>query len=143
MTNIKTKCVPPETTHLFTRRFPPNNDTEKTAYPRVQGNLIDRILQRSGSCTQPLIPSRQVLASHLDARRLLKQLFTYTFRTCPVQTQPFVESVLKSATIRMDQPIDQLMIDRKRDIVEESSVGNCRRCQSRVKATEDFASPWK
>ena len=66
--------------------------------------------------------SPQTLAGHLDVRRFLEQLLTLSAGTCPVYPQLFEEDVVEPTTIRVDKPVDQLMVNREWDGVKEASV---------------------
>lgn len=55
---------------------------------RIQGNLVNCVLQRRRGRTEPLIASQQIFTSYLDVWRFLEQFLTLSIRTRPVYTQP-------------------------------------------------------
>ena len=70
----------------------------------------------------------------MKVRRFLEQLLALSVRTRSIYTQLLEESirVMESAAIRMYHSVDQLMVNREWNVVEEASVRHYGGSQSRV-----------
>ena len=131
---------------LLVHRSPPSQIHWPKFPPpyRAVFSLVDSALQRRSSRTQPIVSSRQTLTGHLNVRWFLKSPLTLCASTRPVYPQPFEESVMEPATVRMDKPVYQLVINREWNSVEESPVRNYGEIQPKAKALQwSLLSPWK
>lgn len=58
----------------------------------------------------------------MKVRRFLEQLLTLSVRTQSIYTQLLEEILMEVAAIKMCHPVDQLLINREWNVVEEASV---------------------